>query len=56
MPILLMALLALLIFGLIGVLLTTAVCLEHSKRSHSAKNEPPHPVTAGPVHSLHPKS
>jgi hypothetical protein len=37
MPILFMALLALLIFGLIGILLTVAVILEHSKRRHSAK-------------------
>ena len=35
MPILLMALLALLVFGLIGILLSAAVILEQSKRKHS---------------------
>jgi len=33
MPILFMALLAMLVFGLIGILLTVAVVLEHSKRT-----------------------
>jgi uncharacterized integral membrane protein len=37
MPILLIALLALLVFGLIGVLLTVAMVMEHRKRASSAK-------------------
>jgi hypothetical protein len=40
MPILLMALLALLVFGLIGILLSAAVLLEHSKRSRLSKVTP----------------
>jgi len=52
MPILLMALLALLVFGLIGLLLTTAMMLEHSKRKRLAKvNVAP----SGVAPSLNPK-
>jgi hypothetical protein len=50
-----MALLALLVFGLIGILLTAAMILEHSKRKRSAKDDAAHPVTSGAVPSLHPK-
>ncbi len=55
MPILLMALLALLIFGLIGILLTVAVLSEHAKPTRSAKSNVAVPVTGGPIASLHPK-
>jgi len=54
MPILLMALLALVIFGLIGILLTTAMIMEHSKRKHLAQGNAAHPV-AGAASSLDPK-
>jgi hypothetical protein len=54
MPILMMALLALLVFGLIGILLSTAVILESSKRSHSVNSSAAHPVDPGAA-SLHPK-
>ena len=47
MPILLMALLAMLVFGLIGILLTAAVVLEHSKRSHLIKGATAHPLPSG---------
>lgn len=47
MPILMMALLAFLIFGLIGILLTVAVVLEHSKRSHLAKDNMTHSARSG---------
>ena len=55
MPILLMALLALVIFGLIGILLTAAVILEHSKLKRAAKVDAAHPVISGAAPSLHPK-
>jgi hypothetical protein len=55
MPILLMALLALVIFGLIGILLTAAVILEQSKHKHAAKSNAAHPVISDPSPSLHPK-
>jgi hypothetical protein len=55
MPILLMALLALLVFGLIGILLTTAVVLEQSKRARLAKSHAVHAVPSVVVPSLHPK-
>lgn len=54
MPILLMALLALLVFGLIGILLTAAMILEHSKHKHLAKVAVAHPGPSG-APSLHPK-
>jgi hypothetical protein len=56
MPILLMALLALLVFGLIGILLTAAVVLENSKRARVARSNAAHPVASGAVPSLHPKT
>jgi predicted transcriptional regulator len=55
MPILLMALLALLVFGLIGVLLTAAVVLENSKRARIAKSDAARPGASGAVPSLNPK-
>ena len=45
MPILIMALLALIIFGLIGILLTAATVLEHRKHAHA--------VPGGTAHSYH---
>jgi len=54
MPIL-MALLALMVFGLIGILLTVAVVLEHSKHAHAAKGDAAHPVTSDAAPSLNPK-
>jgi hypothetical protein len=56
MPILLMALLAFLVFGLIGILLTTAVILENSKRARIARSNAAHPVAGGAVPSFSPKS
>jgi hypothetical protein len=55
MPILLMALLALLVFGLIGVLLTVAVVLEQSKRKRAAKVDAADPAISGGPPSLNPK-
>ena len=55
MPILLMALLALLVFGVIGILLTVAVVLEQSKLKHAAKGDAAHSVTSGAAPSLNPK-
>ena len=49
MPILLMDLLALLVFGLIGILLSTAVILEHSTQRHVAKGAAAHPPPALPL-------
>jgi len=54
MPILLMALLALVIFGLIGILLTAAVILEQRKLKRSSKGDA-HPVIPGTPSALHPK-
>ncbi len=54
MPILLMALLALLVFGLIGILLTAAVLLEHSKHKHLTKVAVAHSGPSG-APSIHPK-
>jgi len=48
MPILLMALLALLVFGLIGILLSSAVILEHSTHKHAAEGAA-HPPPALPL-------
>jgi hypothetical protein len=59
MPILLMALLALLVFGVIGILLTVAVVMEHSRRARSAKlsarSNMVDSAPAGAVPPLHPK-
>ena len=54
MPILMMALLALLVFGLIGILLTAAVILEHRKRTHSAQDDGARPIPAAVGHPLPP--
>jgi len=54
MPILLMALLALVVFGLIGILLTVAVILEQ-KRARSAKGDAVDSMPPGTVPSFHPK-
>ncbi len=55
MPILMMALLALVVFGLIGILLTAAMILEHKTHAHAAKGDAAHPGTSGAVSPLHPK-
>ncbi|MGA2201389.1 MAG: hypothetical protein ABSG40_05445 [Terriglobales bacterium] len=55
MPILMMALLALMVFGLIGILLTAAMILEHSAHARAAKRNAAHPVTSGAANSLKPK-
>ncbi len=54
MPILLMALLALLVFGLIGILLTAAMILEHSKRTRLIKAAAAHPSPSGAAPPLIP--
>ncbi len=59
MPILIMALLALIIFGLIGILLTAATVLEHRKQAHAVPGGRTHSVTtavtSGVASSLKPK-
>lgn len=55
MPILMMALLALIVFGLIGILLTAAMILEHRKHAHAANGDAAHAVAAGTAHSFKPK-
>jgi hypothetical protein len=55
MPILMMALVALLVFGLIGFLLAAAVILEQSKHKHTAKGDAENAVTSGAAPSLNPK-
>lgn len=45
MPILVMALLALFIFGTIGILLVVAVIMEHSPAEHPARRHFPHSET-----------
>jgi hypothetical protein len=55
MPILLMALLALLVFGLVGILLTVAMASEHSKRTPSAKRTATVSGAGGPIAPFHPK-
>jgi hypothetical protein len=55
MPILLMALLALLVFGLVGILLTVAMVSEHSKLTRSVKSNAAAPLAGGSIASLHPK-
>ncbi len=42
MPILIMALLALLLFGTIGILLVVAVIMEHNPAEHPARRHFPH--------------
>jgi hypothetical protein len=59
MPILMMALLALMVFGLIGILLTSAMILEHSQHAYAAKRGATHSaataMTSGVASSLKPK-
>ncbi len=55
MPILLMALLALVVFGLIGLLLTAAVILEQHKHARAAKGNAAPPVSSGVTPSFNPK-
>ncbi|MBZ5665975.1 MAG: hypothetical protein LAO30_15340 [Acidobacteriia bacterium] len=55
MPILMMALVALLVFGLIGFLLAAAVLLEQSKRKQTIKDAAADSVTSGVAPSLNPK-
>jgi hypothetical protein len=54
MPILLMALLAFLVFGVIGILLAAAVVLENSKRARVAKSNAACHVPSGAAPALHP--
>ena len=52
MPILIMALLALIMFGCIGILLVVAVMMEHSTAQHPARHNRPHsenPDVAAPA-------
>ena len=46
MPILIMALLALIIFGTIGILLVVAVIMERSAAEHPARRRYPYAVTS----------
>jgi hypothetical protein len=55
MPILMMALLALLVFGLVGILLTVAVILEQSKLKRLAKVNAAHSLPSGATPSLNPR-
>ncbi len=55
MPILMMALLALIVFGLIGILLTAAMILEHRKHAHAVQGEPAPAVASSVAPSLKPK-
>ena len=55
MPILMMALLALIVFGLIGILLTAAMILEHRKHAHAVQGDAAPAVTSGAAPSLKPK-
>jgi hypothetical protein len=55
MPILMMALLALLVFGVIGILLTAAMVVEHKAHAHAAKGDAAQPASSGAGSSLHPK-
>jgi hypothetical protein len=47
MPILVMAMLALIAFGLIGIMLVVAVLMEHSTLARAAKTDASQPVTSG---------
>ncbi|MGA2964771.1 MAG: hypothetical protein ABSD64_01070 [Terriglobales bacterium] len=55
MPILMMALLALIVFGLIGILLTAAMILEHRKHAHATKGDAAHPVNGSAASPFNPK-
>jgi hypothetical protein len=51
MPILIMALLALMLFGTIGILLVIAVTIEHSPAEHPARRHFPHSEISDVAHS-----
>jgi hypothetical protein len=55
MPILMIALLALMVFGLIGILLAAAVLLEQSNLAHAHRGNTAHPVSPGANPSPNPK-
>ena len=55
MPILMIALLALIVFGLVGILLAAAVLLEQSTFAHAHKSNTAHPVNSGAAPSPNPK-
>jgi len=55
MPILMIALIALMVFGVIGILLASAVILENSSHVHAAKVNIAHSVTFGTPPSPNPK-
>jgi len=50
-----MALLALIVFGLIGILLTAAMILEHRKHAHAVQGDAAPTVTSSVAPSLKPK-
>jgi len=54
MPIVIMALLALAVVGLVGFLLATAMILEHSMLTRAAKTDVSYRATSGPARILHP--
>lgn len=55
MPILVMAMLALMVFGLIGIMLVVAVMMEHSEPAGPARRRASHPVASDVPPSLNPK-
>jgi hypothetical protein len=55
MPILLIGLLAFLVFGIIGILLSAAVFLEQSQRKHSHQGTVEPSVPSGVPPALNPK-
>jgi hypothetical protein len=55
MPILVMALLALILFGLLGIMLSVAVMMEHSTPDiRPARRDASHPATSGVVPLVNP--
>ena len=54
MPILILALLALAVFGLVGFLLAIAMILEHSMLTRAAEIDASYPVNSGAGPILHP--
>jgi hypothetical protein len=54
MPILVMAMLALIAFGLIGIMLVVAVLMEHSEPAGPARRSVSHPVTSDVAPFLNP--
>jgi hypothetical protein len=55
MPILLIGLLAFLVFGIIGILLSAAVVLEQSTRKHSHQGTAEPSLASGVAPTLNPK-